>query len=198
VRVTASGYATTQRLVSLQQGDEQRLEIRLSQAGALRGVASFEGGAPAPSAAVVLAGPGGERLTLTTNKDGSFSAANLAPGTWIITATARGLSGRVEATVEAEETSRVSLLVGEEATPVEEVVEARGARFIRKKGAWTVASVEAGSAAQEADLFPGDVLRNINGAPPGDAASLQAKLAASGPLELVVFGEDGEVKVTIE
>jgi len=66
----------------------------LAQTATLRGQVTDESGALVPGAQVSLAGPGGVSKTTTAANDGSYAFRDLAPGDYIVQASAPSLALR--------------------------------------------------------------------------------------------------------
>lgn len=79
------GYTgTTTRQVTVADADRPGQDFALGRPGAVGGrVTGADGSTPRPGVVVIVEGPGGTR-ELTTDPDGGFHAAGLAPGTWTV------------------------------------------------------------------------------------------------------------------
>jgi carboxypeptidase family protein len=63
-----------------------------SAAGTLRGTVTDPSGGAVPGASVVVTAAGGEIVTVTTNRDGTYEVKNLAPGTYDVQVLAKGFA----------------------------------------------------------------------------------------------------------
>jgi hypothetical protein len=70
----------------------QSFEAADARTGSILGTVVDTSDDPIPSAAVVLQGPSGDRLTVATRDDGTFAFQEAKPGTYQITAAAEGFA----------------------------------------------------------------------------------------------------------